>query len=556
MSNAEESQSEGDKLRSLGEEMLNAHLKRNPPLATQLGVHKYDHLLPEGSLAAKKEEIELLSRWKGALEEIEPEKLGEEDRLSRKLGLHFLRLSLYQETVLEQWRKNPTAPQTIGNALFPLLKRDFAPLEKRLESFRARLEKVPSFLEKSKELLSQPVELWLDVARESGQRLPALFQVGLKMADDCDWEKDERQKLEEAAEKARAALADYSNWLAENRPGAEEEFAIGSGKFKELLEARELGYEGREILELGKEYLRESREEMERWTGEIEAGLSVKDAVKRVKSNRPESFQKALSWYRKGLEDAKGFIGGKNLATVPEGERIEVTETPQYMRHLIPFAAYVPPAKFERGTGGTYLVTPPGEGEDLSNFSYWEVRNTTVHEGYPGHHLQLSAALEHEDIFRLFTTLTAVETIEGWAHYCEEMMKKYGFDDTPEARLLQAQDIRWRAARIVVDVKLSRGQMSYEEGVQFMADTVDMEREAAQAEVKRYTQNPAYQLSYLLGKKMIKDLREEIKEKMGGDFNDHFFHDTILYGGSLPFKYLREEFELKLKERSSACEQI
>lgn len=114
--------------------------------------------------------------------------------------------------------------------------------------------------------------------------------------------------------------------------------------------------------------------------------------------------------------------------------------------------------------------------------------------------------------------------------------------------MIQSKDVVWRAARIIVDVKLSTGKMSYDEAVDYMVKTVGMERRDAEKEVKRYTQNPAYQLSYLLGKKMIKELKEEVKEKMGDDFKEKFFHDTILYAGSVPMKYLRKIFYKKIEK--------
>ncbi len=75
-----------------------------------------------------------------------------------------------------------------------------------------------------------------------------------------------------------------------------------------------------------------------------------------------------------------------------------------------------------------------------------------------------------------------------------------------------------------------------------MADTVDMDEESAEAEVKRYTQTPSYQLSYLLGKHKIDLLKDHVKQQMGGDYRDRFFHDKLIYGGSMPIKFHRDRF--------------
>jgi len=127
-------------------------------------------------------------------------------------------------------------------------------------------------------------------------------------------------------------------------------------------------------------------------------------------------------------------------------------------------------------------------------------------------------------------------------------MKEHGYQDSPEARFMQSIDLIWRAARIIVDIDLSTGKMSFDEAVKFLKDEVGMEEPFALAEVKRYTQNQGYQLCYLLGKHLILELRDEIKERMGAEYSEKFFHDTILYAGSIPVKFLRMEFDRQLKE--------
>lgn len=521
-------------------------IERNPTLATHLGKHEYDHKLPDITTEKYLEDIELAEDWLGEIKEFEDEELNEENRFAKKLGIYILELRLFSLKELEQWRRAPTAPPSIGSAIFPLLKREFAPLEDRLESIISRIEKVPRMLEEEMERLDDPIELWIEMAIESAEQLPMLFKL-VQMLSKKEGLPDETiNRAREATTKADEALDDYVKWLKKQKRSASNDFVIGKEKFEELLEQRELDYDADEILEIGEELLEEAEKDMKRYAEKITSDGELEKALDKVESEVPESFDEALTWYEKGLQEAKEFVIENDLATIPEDEEIEVTETPEYMRNIIPFAAYIPPAKFDEVKKGIYVVTPPENEDDLSNYSYWDVRNTTVHEGYPGHHLQLAAATQNDDIFRMFSQAT--ETVEGWAHYCEEMMKDHGFDDTPEAKLLQSKDVVWRAARIIVDVKLSTGKMSYEEAVDYLVDTVNMDRKDAEKEVKRYTQNPAYQLSYLLGKKMIKELKEEVKEKMGEDFSEKFFHDTILYAGSIPIKYLREIFDKKIEE--------
>jgi uncharacterized protein (DUF885 family) len=128
------------------------------------------------------------------------------------------------------------------------------------------------------------------------------------------------------------------------------------------------------------------------------------------------------------------------------------------------------------------------------------------------------------------------------------MMAEKGFIKDLETRFIQVNQMIWRAVRIIVDVKLSRGEMSFEEAAKMLMRETRMSRESAEAEVKRYTQTPGYALSYLLGKHLILKLKEEVKQKMGNRFSEKLFHDTITANGYLPFSMLRKVFDQKIKE--------
>ncbi len=527
------------------EELFNTIIERNPHFATHVGIHDYDHLLPDGSMDKHLEDIELIEEARDKLESFDPEELSQENVFARKVGLHVLDMMLFNEKNIGMWKKNPSVPSLIGGSIFPLLKREFAPFEERLKSIIGRIEGIPEFVEASKSSLVEPIRLWVDMAIESVQQLPMLFKLVAMIAQEKGVDEETLIRLSRAVDRADEALEKYGVWLEEKRGEASDDFTIGEELFDELLKKRKLGYTADEILSLGEDYFEKTKNKMGEYAEQIDPNKDVWEVLEDITSKTPSNIEEALGWYREGLQEAKEFVIETDLCTIPEREEIEVTETPEYLRHLIPYAAYMGPAKFDDIKKGIYVVTPPAGDNGWKKMSYWDVRNTTVHEGYPGHHLQISCATTIDDYLIMFSR--AIETIEGWAHYCEEMMKEHGFDDTPEARLIQNRDILWRAARIIVDVKLSTGKMSFEDAVSFLVKEVKLEKSAALAEVKRYTQNPAYQLSYLLGKHMLMELKKETKEKMGDDYSDKFFHDTILYSGSVPIEYLKERFYGKIE---------
>ncbi|MEJ7803450.1 MAG: DUF885 family protein, partial [Candidatus Limnocylindria bacterium] len=210
--------------------------------------------------------------------------------------------------------------------------------------------------------------------------------------------------------------------------------------------------------------------------------------------------------------------------------------------HLIPFAAYYDPAKYDPRPVGTYIVTPPSSLEMMREHNRSSISNTSVHEAYPGHHLQLSAAITNPSLVRLFSG--APEFAEGWAFYCERMMKEHGFDATPKGWYIVHTDAIWRATRIILDVQLHRGLIGFDDAVDRLVAETGFERPAALAEVKRYTSTPTYQLSYLFGRHMIEKLKADVQAREGANFELRRFHDTLIYGGTMPVSYARRLFEL------------
>jgi uncharacterized protein (DUF885 family) len=123
--------------------------------------------------------------------------------------------------------------------------------------------------------------------------------------------------------------------------------------------------------------------------------------------------------------------------------------------------------------------------------------------------------------------------------YSEQMMREQGFDDGPEFRVALATDAIWRAARIILDVRMHRGELSIDEAAAFLVAETGFERPNALAEARRYTYTPTYNLSYLLGKVLLLGLRDEERRRLGDAFSLRAFHDTLLRGGSLPVSFHR-----------------
>jgi uncharacterized protein (DUF885 family) len=521
-------------------------LALEPEEATYLGVHEHDHRLADGT----REQIEQQATFhRSAIAEMgrfSADDLSAERALDRDLVIHEARLALQQLTERREWAGSSRAAEHIGNALFPIFTRDYAPLADRLESIAARLDATPAYLAQTRTRVDAPVRLWIEIDIEASESLPDFLDSIVTVARSEHVDPALARRVEAAANTAGAALDEHVAWLREQvLPRANGAWQTGADGFERLVELRRLDASADEILAVGEQMLADETTAREAICAEIDPTLAPAEVGDMIKSNHPSSFPEALEAYRESMDRARSFVVDNDLATLPEQDRLKVIETPSFERHLIPFAAYYQPARFDRDPAGTYVVTPPGAPEMWREHNYASISNTSVHEAYPGHHLQLSAANANPSLVRALS-LSAAEFDEGWAFYCERMMKEAGFDDTPIHRYILHTDAIWRSVRIILDVRMHRGEIGFDEAIDFMVDRTGFERPAALAEVKRYTSTPTYQLSYLYGRHMIERLRDRVRARMGPAFNLKFFHDTLIYGGTMPVSFAARLFDAKL----------
>jgi uncharacterized protein (DUF885 family) len=515
-------------------------MRRHPIYATYLGIHDYDDQLGDASRDGVEHDIAEAHRQLAELDALDTAGLSESVRFERELAIHNLRRELFDSEVHRVWERRSTAMDGVGDALFSLFARDFAPLAERLESITKRLEAVPAFLEQHKTRATAPqVRLWQELEIDSGEQMPFLFDE-IKAAGHGVLDEKAQLRLGRAVETAAAATAAYTEAIKAAMGSTVEPWALGSADYDQLVGLRAFdGLDASQILEIGEQQLAFNKAARVDDARQIDPAVPEPAIVDRVKSNHPATFEEALVAYKDAMMRARAHIVEHGIATLPAGETISVIPTPEYLRTVIPFAAYFEPPKFDKHPSGIYIVTP-SVGNDpnaMREHNYASISNTSVHEAYPGHHLQLSAAIGHPSLVRLATD--APEFVEGWGMYSEQMMREQGFDNGPEFLLAMHTDAIWRACRIILDVRMHRGEMTVEQGTAFLIEHTGFERANAQAEVFRYTYTPTYQLSYLLGKVLLLGLRADEQKRLGDRFSLKAFHDTLLRNGSLPISFHR-----------------
>jgi uncharacterized protein (DUF885 family) len=128
-------------------------------------------------------------------------------------------------------------------------------------------------------------------------------------------------------------------------------------------------------------------------------------------------------------------------------------------------------------------------------------------------------------------------------------MSSEGYWNTSLGRLASTNDLLFRVCRLLVEIKLARGEMSVEDGAEMLVRECDMDNRSAGTESRNCAMSPTYFCSYLIGKLAVLQLRDEVKKILGGGFSLKFFHDALLYTGCLPMPFMRRGLGLRLKER-------
>jgi uncharacterized protein (DUF885 family) len=523
------------------DEVLDRENEMQPPSATFKGIHDYDEEWddpgPEGIAAYEAFVDEYLVRVDEAARTAEGEDVVD-------LALVRARLASYDISlrVLDDLRRNPIGvPATVVQTLFVMLVRDYAPLEERLGAMLARMQKVPAYCEKAKLPFEKPVARFVALAAQiAAQGGPLLTRVVPAAAEQAG--SKYAAELATAGERAAAALDDFITHVR-GLP-VREDFAAGREVFDRLLkECHLLDYDADSLLAFGRESVAQTQAELAALAEEIRPGATPAELVEEFKKDHPTADE-LLDYYRDWMARTRQFVIDKNLCGLPEGEELEVIPTPEFERAVMPYGAYMPAAPYERRQKGFFYVTPvepdatPEEREQkLAGHNRAKVPIVALHEGYPGHHLQLCRANRITNrIRREFHSNTL---IEGWALYCEDMMREQGFYDDERIILGQKKDTLWRAARVVLDASLHTGGMTFDEAVAFLMDAVSLERVNAEAEVRRYIYTPTQPMSYLVGRHEIMALRDEYFRRHP-DASLREFHDRVLAVGSLPVKLVRQ----------------
>jgi uncharacterized protein (DUF885 family) len=365
-----------------------------------------------------------------------------------------------------------------SNALFSLLKKNYASHTTRARAALARLRAMPALLAQGRRNLVRPVRLYAQLAIDAARSGDDLFTQSLMTLADSLSEA-ERGELARARDSAVLALHGFADWLAARLPAMVAWRPMGEANYNYLLRnVYLLPLDANQVAMLGEA-------ELARFRG-LEAmlkdpALASPDPARAA--HVPKDQDEFLATYQSRQREMVDYLTTNRLVTIPAyiGPFL-IRQLPEAFKPTSPGGFMNPPGVYDADSSGFYFIPTynPSSGNFYIRAAIEDPRPILGHEGIPGHFLQLSIANHLTDEIRRQHSDGVF--VEGWALYTEEMLMRTGF--YPEQSASQGQVLRlsrYRAARIGVDVNLQTGRLTFDQAV-VLHGSGGLDREAAVGE--------------------------------------------------------------------------
>ncbi len=536
--------------------------ERDPLLATNAGVHDHDARWPDFSTAGINADLAWAADWRGRLAALDG--LDADDTIDRDRLLLLLDAQpFYADLAEDAW--NPVIwIYRLGDGLFTLLSREFAPVPARLTSFSGRLEGIPGVIAAATERIGSkdgvPVARFhTDIALIQLGGITDLIDEGLALAESHASEPEVaalRPRLDAAADAAKAAIAGFHDHLRHAvLPDAEGEGRLGEERFEgklrhtfsdptitaaDVLAAAEAQYGT-----VRAEMTRLATELWPQWRGDEPLPATDDEIVKGVldalAADHPPAAE-LLDFCREELKRIEAFCREHDVIGLSE-EPLQIQWTPKFLR---PFAGAMlhSPGPFDKGQKAFFSITPPADDwpperveSMLREHNRRQLTCLTIHEAVPGHYLQGVYANRVDRPVR--SVFGDGVFAEGWAVYVTQVMLDLGLAaDDPALWLSHWKYYLRSITNVIIDVRIHVHGMTQDEAVRLMVDGGFQEESEAKSKYDRARLSSTQLSTYFIGARQMTDLEAEARRRSGDAFRYRDHLEAVIGKGSMPVPLL------------------
>lgn len=550
-----------DKLKDFFQKYLDESFQLRPMDATRLGDHRFDRHLDDLSAAARAGWKEHTRRTLEALpRQVEYAKLSRPAQIDFEILQHELTASIWLAENTHPFEEDPRVyNEYINESVYLLLAQSTLPKETNLSNCIARMGQIPRVVAAARANLKNPPRTHTETAIRQNRGAIAFYEHDLF---DLAGQTPQLDSLKAAARPVADSLKEYQQFLErELLPKATGSWRLGKEKFSRKLELTlDAGVSADQVFA-------DAENEFTRVEGEMYViarqlwsqyfpkeplppddpdgrRATVRNVLASVgqEHGSPENLTRDVI---NTVADIKKFIAERDILHLPDPDRCEVIEMPEFQRGNS--TAYMnSPPPLDPKASGYYAVSPPPKDWDAARVqSYLEEYNShmlqilTLHEAYPGHYVQLEYANRNPSLIR--KVLGSGVYVEGWAVYTEQMMldQGYGKGDL-RLRLNQLKFYLRAVVNTILDHKMHCSEMSDSEALDLLMNGAFQSEGEARLKVIRSQQSSCQLSTYFVGRMAHYRLRQEMARRLGSRFNLGRFHEAALEPGPVPVKYLRE----------------
>lgn len=526
---------------------LESWCRFHPEQALDAGIEQYANQLQPHDDETISILIALQEKCLTALDEIDIHSLDNDRQLNYQI-LHGWAVLQHHNLMEHDWRYRQPDLFLPINAIHQLTIR---PVTDFAGALLGRLTAIPGLLRAGKQYLYKAPALippvWLTMAQQECSAGISMFQE-LAQHPLVSEAISKNSDIRPAISDATVALKGFSAKLEQLQSQSSGDFACGREHFERLLQHRHfLPINAHTLFDFGEKLFTETRQQL---AEELQqSALTLAD----IQQHHPEQSQ-LLAAYQQEMQAAQQFLLEHELVSIPEVQKLKVVSTPEFLQQQIPFAAYMEPSIADLEQTAYYYVTPVNNTDELAEHNFAAIAQTSIHEAWPGHHLQFVTANQSATGSTLLRRLTPNSTLyEGWALYCEQMMLEQGFERYPGQKIIMLRDRLWRALRIMIDVGIHTGRLSIDQASQQLVDELGFSHDQAMAELRWYSLAPTVPMSYAVGWALLNALREIVAPANAQELKQ--FHDKILSCGSVALSLvIQSQFGQQIWQR--CCQDV